>query len=98
MKAVTIRLPEDVILRIEREAQEEKKEKGTLIREALIKGLAERNEERLALRYRAGEVSESEICRNLGISRWEFLDFLARRQIARNVTFEDYLDSGSMNS
>ena len=71
-----------------------KLDKSAYLREILKKGFEEDRRERLMSQYQSGELSAIEVCKMLNITPWEFFDILKKKNIALNVTLEDWLDSG----
>jgi predicted DNA-binding protein len=92
-KPTTIRLPEDLLERLDRRARERGKDRATYIREFLHAGLASGLEEEVVAQYRDGRLSLSEAARRLGLDAWEWFDRLRRHGESINVELEDWVDS-----
>jgi predicted DNA-binding protein len=95
-KPTTIRIPEDLLKEIDQLVQELKLDRSAYLREIVSKGFSIDKEDRLLQKYVKGELSHTEVCRELGWNPWEFLDHLKARNLHLNVDLEDWLDSEQM--
>ena len=95
-KPTTIRIPEDLLEEIDRFVQELKLDRSTYLREVLRKGFSIDKQDRLLLKYTSGELSQLEVCEELGWNPWEFLAQLKARNLHLNVTLEDWIDAGEL--
>jgi hypothetical protein len=68
------------------------------LREVLQKGFTLDKQERLLMKYQRGEASWQDVCRELSWPTWEFLNQLKSRNLHRNVSLEDWLDSSDLNT
>ena len=96
-KPTTIRIPEDLLQAIEKNARDSKIERSAYLREILQKGVWVDKQDRWLRKYSLGEASWMEVCRELNWTPWEFLDQLKTRDIHLNVSLEDWLDSASLD-
>jgi len=69
--AIGIRLPKDVLSRIEKLSKEEHEDRSTIIRRLVILGYADLVREKAAEKYRAGKVTISEAAHQAGLTLWE---------------------------
>lgn len=76
---VNLRLEADLISEIERSAQDENLDRGTMIRRLLLRGLSGWKVDRALGRYQAGEISMGRASEESGLSHWELID-LARAE------------------
>jgi len=95
-KPTTIRIPEDLLQAIEKNARDSKIERSAYLREILQKGVWVDKQDRWLRKYSLGEASLMEVCRELNWTPWEFLDQLKARDIHLNVSLEDWLDTASL--
>ena len=95
-KPTTIRIPEDLLEEIDQFVQELKLDRSTYLREVLRKGFSIDKQDRLLLKYTSGELSQLEVCEELGWNPWEFLAQLKARNLHLNVTLEDWIDAGEL--
>jgi len=95
-KPTTIRIPEDLLKDIDRFAQELKLDRSTYLREILRMGFSIDKQHQLLAKYTRGELSQREVCEELGWSPWEFLAQLKARNLHLNVTLEDWLDAATL--
>ena len=92
-KATTVRLPLEMLEKIDKGARRNGIERGDYLRRLINKGLSEDVYDTVFCDYAAGKLSAGQVCEKLGLTPWELLDQMRVRKIARNVTFEDWLDS-----
>jgi Arc/MetJ-type ribon-helix-helix transcriptional regulator len=96
-KPTTIRLPEDLIEEIDQFVQEGNLDRSAYLREILKKGFSLDKMERTFDKYAKGELSQTQACRALKMSPWNFLDELKSRNLYLNVGLEDLLDSSELS-
>ena len=96
-KPTTIRIPEELLNEIDQFVQELKLDRSAYLREVLRKGFSADKQERLLLKYTRGELSQMEVCRELGWSPWEFLAQLKTRNLHLNVVLEDWIDAAELS-
>ena len=97
-KPTTIRIPEDLLEEIDQFVKELKLDRSTYLREVLRKGFSIDKQDRLLLKYTSGELSQLEVCEELGWNPWEFLAQLKARNLHLNVTLEDWIDAGELRA
>ena len=95
-KPTTIRIPEDLLNEIDLFVAKAKLERSSYLREVLRKGFSMDKQERLLMKYVRSELSQMEVCQELGWSPWDFLEQLKARNLYLNVALEDWLDSSSL--
>jgi len=93
LKPTTVRVPEDFLRELFREMD---LDKSAYLRDILKKGFEEDRQDRLLVKYQAGELSAAEVCKKIGIAPWEFFDLLKKKNMNLNVTLEDWLDSAGL--
>lgn len=96
LRPTTVRVPEDFLRELSNFIKEMGLDKSTYLRDILKKGFEEDRQDRLLLKYQAGELSAAEICKKIGITPWEFFDLLKKKNMSLNVSLEDWLDSGGL--
>jgi hypothetical protein len=97
-KPTTIRIPEDLLEEIDQFVQELKLDRSTYLREVLRKGFSIDKQDRLLLKYASGELSQLEVCQELGWNPWEFLAQLKAKNLHLNVTLEDWIDAEELRA
>jgi Arc/MetJ-type ribon-helix-helix transcriptional regulator len=97
-KPTTIRIPEDLLNEIDQLVQELKLDRSAYLREVLRKGFSVDQQDRLLEKYHRRELSQMEVCRELGWSPWEFLAQLRTKNLYLNVDLEDWLDTASLEA
>jgi hypothetical protein len=95
-KPTTIRIPEDLLNEIDQIVQELKLDRSAYLREVLRKGFSMDKQDRLFEKYNRRELSQMEVCEELGWSPWEFLAQLKAKNFHLNVDLEDWLDSAAL--
>ena len=81
MKVLTLRLPEDVLEKIDNIARREGKERSEVIREILKIGLRDKFIEDALKAYKEGKVSIWKAAKIAGLSLWEFVEILKDKSI-----------------
>jgi predicted transcriptional regulator len=97
-KPTTIRIPEDLLEEIDQFVQELKLDRSTYLREVLRKGFSIDKQDRMLLKYASGELSQLEVCQELGWNPWEFLAQLKAKNLHLNVTLEDWIDAEELRA
>jgi len=97
-KPTTIRISEDLLNEINEMVQELKLDRSAYLREVLRKGFSVDKQDRLLEKYHRRELSQMEVCRELGLSPWEFLAQLKAKNLYLNVDLEDWLDSAAIEA
>ena len=81
MKVITLRLPQDVLEKIDEIAKRENKERSEVVREILKIGLKDKLIEDALKMYREGKVSMWKASKMAGVSLWEFIEILKDRGV-----------------
>lgn len=92
-RPTTIRLSEELLEKLDRRASSAGKDRATIIRELLRKGLTRELEEETVAAYREGRISLSQAASRLELNPWEWFDVLRRHGESINVQLEDWMDS-----
>ena len=96
-KPTTIRIPEDLLNEIDQIVQELKLDRSAYLREVLRKGFSMDKQDRLLEKYKHRELSQIEVCEELGWNPWEFLAQLKAKNLYLNVDLEDWLDAAALD-
>ena len=88
-KPTTIRLPEDVLIELDRRAQARCKDRPTLPREVLRAALDRDKEDEIVTANGSGRLSLSQAAARLGSDAWSLFDILAWRGEMVSVSLED---------
>ena len=97
-KPTTIRIPEDLLNEIDQLVQELKLDRSVYLREVLRKGFSMDKQDRLLEKYHRRELSQMEVCEELGWNPWEFLTQLKAKNLYLNVDLEDWLDAAAIKA
>jgi predicted DNA-binding protein len=97
-KPTTIRIPEELLNEINELVEELKLDRSAYLREVLRKGFSADKQDRILLKYVRKELSQMEVCKQLNLDPWEFLDQLKTRNLHLNVELEDWLDATDLPS
>jgi len=81
MRVLTLRVPEDLLERIDEIAKREGKERSEVIRELLRIGLRDKLIEDALKAYREGKVSMWKAAKIAGLSLWEFVEILKEKGV-----------------
>ena len=92
-KPTTIRIPEDLLNEIDQLVQELNLDRSVYLREVLRKGFSMDKQDRLLEKYHRRELSQMEVCEELGWNPWEFLTQIKAKNLHLNVDLEDWLDA-----
>ena len=95
-KPTTIRIPEDLLNEIDQLVQELKLDRSVYLREVLRKGFSMDKQDRLLEKYHRRELSQMEVCEELGWNPWEFLTQIKAKNLHLNVDLEDWLDAAAI--
>lgn len=93
LKPTTVRVSEEFLEELTGFIKEARLDRSAYLREILEKGFKEDREERLLARYRRVELSAGELCSLLGITLWDLLELLKKRDLSLNVSLEDWIDA-----
>lgn len=86
---VNLRLEADLISALERAANEECVDRGTLMRKLLLRALAQRRVERALQQYQSGEISIGRAAEDARLTHWEILDLARRQGLAYQLDLEE---------
>jgi predicted HTH domain antitoxin len=86
---ISLRLPREVIERLDDLAKKERKDRSTLIREMLDNGIREKSIDQAVELYRRAEVTGWKAAKLAGISLRRFYDELEARGVLIQYTEED---------
>ena len=87
--AIGIRLPREVLSRIEKLSKEEHEDRSTIIRKLVMLGYSDLVKERVAEKYRSGRATLSEASRQAGLTLWEMESYLVERGYKSSYSVED---------
>ena len=87
--AIGIRLPKEVLSRIEKLSREEHEDRSTIIRKLVILGYADLVKERAAARYRSDNITLSEAAHQAGLTVWEMEKYVVDRGYESAYSIED---------
>jgi predicted HTH domain antitoxin len=97
--AIGIRLPKEMLTKIERLSKEEQEDRSTMIRKLVMMGYADYMKERAAERYRQGKVSLSKAAMEADLTLWEMERYLVERGYKSSYSAEDLeRELGLLNS
>ena len=85
---VNLRLEVDLIAAVERAAEEEAIDRGTMFRKLIREALGHRRVEQALRRYQHGELSVGRAAEEGGLTQWDLLDLARARGIAYPLTPE----------
>ena len=94
-KALTTRLQEWTVAKIEKAAQDAHIDKTAFVRIIIEKGLREFEEEKLLKRYQKEEISLGKLAEELGITKWDAHALLQRKGIYIPYDIHDLDDDRS---
>jgi predicted HTH domain antitoxin len=87
--AIGIRLPKDVLTKIERLSREEHEDRSAMIRKLVMLGYADFVKEKAAERYLQGKVTLSKAAQESGLTLWEMEKYLVERGFKSSYSVED---------
>lgn len=91
----TIRLPDELLKRIDRRAKERGVDRAAYLRGLVSDALARDDEEEVMTAYRESRLTLSEGAKRMSMDIWSFLELLRRRGETLSVGLEDWMDSGA---
>ena len=97
-KPTTLRIAEDLLNEIDQFVQELKLDRSVYLREVLRKGFSMDKQDRLLEKYHRRELSQMEVCEELGWNPWEFLTQIKAKNLHLNVDLEDWLDAAAIKA
>jgi len=87
--AIGIRLPKDVLSRIEKLSKEEHEDRSTIIRKLVMLGYSDVVKEKAAEKYRSGRLTLSEAAHQAGLTLWEMERYLVEHGYKSSYSVED---------
>ena len=87
--AIGIRLPREVLSRIEKLSSEEHEDRSTIIRKLVMLGYSDLVKEKAAEKYRSGRLTLSEAAHQAGLTLWEMETYLVERGYKSAYSVED---------
>ncbi len=87
--AIGIRLPKDVLTKIERLSKEEHEDRSTMIRKLVMLGYADFVKEKAAAHYLRGKMTMSQAATEAGLTLWEMEKYLIERGFKSSYSIED---------
>lgn len=87
--AIGIRLPKDMLSRIEKLSREAHEDRSTIIRKLVMLGYADLVKEGAAEKYRRGKTTLSEAARQAGLTLWDMESYLVERGYKSSYSVED---------
>ena len=87
--AIGIRLPREVLSRIERLSREEHEDRSTIIRKLVMLGYLDLVKEKAAEKYRSGKTTLSQAARQADLTLWEMESYLVERGYKSSYSVED---------
>ncbi len=87
--AIGIRLPKEVLSRIEKLSREEHEDRSTIIRKLVILGYADLVKEKAAQKYRGDRITLSEAAHQAGVTLWEMERYLVESGYESSYSVED---------
>ena len=88
-KAIGIRLPREVLSRIEKLSREEAEDRSTMIRKLVMQGHSNFIRERAARKYLDGKLTLSDAAHQGGLTLWEMERYLVERGYRSDYSVED---------
>lgn len=89
MTSVGVRLPEDLLEKLDRLSEEENVDRSTVIRRLLERGYADHRREEAAKEYREGTISISEAATRAGLTIWEMERYLVHEGFTSAYSIRD---------
>ena len=88
--AIGIRLPKEVLSRIEQLSKEEHEDRSTIIRKLVILGYLDLVKEKAAEKYLRGKTTLSGAARQAGLTLWEMEHYLVEQGYKSSYSVEDF--------
>ena len=90
---IMIRISKEILNKIKRFSKEKQVAESEYLRRIIEKGLKVEREEEILRAYQNREIHLSEAARLLNMDIWDFLRLLSEKNMALNVSLEDWLNS-----
>lgn len=78
MTSIDVRIPDDLLEKLERVSEEEHLDRSTVIRRLLERGYRDFTRDQAIAQYRNGEITMAEAASLAGLSLWEMEQYLIR--------------------
>jgi len=88
-KPIGIRLPKDVLKRIEQLSKEENVDRSTMIRELVLEGYKGLKKKEALEKYKEGKITFSAAAKEAGMTLWEMEKFLVEKGYKSEYSIED---------
>lgn len=95
---LNIRVEKKVLESVKRYAEKEHMDRAAFLREILQKGFSEKVKEDILKKYAEGKISIGNLSHRLKISIWDSFELLKQENKNLNVSLEDYLKAGDIDS
>lgn len=89
MTSIGVRLPEDLLEKLDRLSQDEQLDRSTVIRQLLERGYEDFMKERAGRNYRSGEITISEAASLAELTIWEMEQYLLREGYRSEYSIAD---------
>ena len=89
-KPIGIRLPLEVLKKIEKISREEMLDRSAIIRKLVIIGYSELIKKKSSEEYMQGKITFSEAANRSGINLWEMENYLIKQGFKSNYSIEDF--------
>lgn len=88
-RAIGIRLPKEIMGKINRLSMEEAEDRSTIIRKLLIAGYNDVAKKKAASQYISGRITISEAAKRAGLTLWEMEKYLVEQGFRSEYSIED---------
>ena len=95
---LNIRVDRKILDSVKRYAEKEHMDRAAFLREILQKGFSAKVKEDVLKKYAEGKISMGKLSQQLKISIWDSFELLKQENKNLNVSLEDYLKAGDIDS
>ena len=88
-EAIGIRLPEEVLKKIDKLSKEEMEDRSTVIRKLVLLGYSDLMKKRSIEKYLKGEITFSEAAELAGLTLWEMEKYMIENGVRSSYSLED---------
>jgi len=88
--AIGIRLPKEILDKIEKLSKQEMEDRSTIIRKLLMAGYLDFMRKKAAEEYKKGNITFSEASHQAGLTLWEMEKFLVEQGFKSSYSTEDF--------
>ena len=88
-KPIGIRLPKEVLSKIEKLCKEEVEDRSTMIRKLVLRGYSDLVREKAAKKYVEGRITLSEAAHQMGLTLWETEKYLVDQGYQSSYSIDD---------